>query len=133
MVDSRLNRLFEVEEPKLVWVTDITYITTQEVFVYLAVVIDLLSRMVVGWSLHQRQATDVALQAQLMAILRRKPKQKILSISPLSDAMLACRSMNQGLEFTSFDWAAFLRQHNLEHSMSRRGNCHSMYHLLRCS
>lgn len=59
-----------------------------------------------------RQTTDVVLQALLMAVWRRKPKNKVLIHS------------NQGSQFTSMDWAAFLRAHNLKHSMSRRGNCH---------
>jgi len=78
----------------------------------LAVVIDLHSRRVIGWSVQGRQTTDVALQALLMAVWRRKPKNKVLVHS------------DQGSQFTSMDWAAFLRDHNLEHSMSRRGNCH---------
>ncbi|CTQ71258.1 putative transposase OrfB [Roseibium alexandrii] len=56
--------------------------------------------------------TDVVLQALLMAVWRRKPKHKVLIHS------------DQGSQFTSMDWASFLRAHNLEHSMSRRGNCH---------
>lgn len=94
------------------WVTDITYIRTQEGFAYLAVVIDLFSRRVIGWSLQSRLTTDVVLQALLMAVWRRKPKNSVLVHS------------DQGSQFTSMDWAAFLKQHNLEHSMSRRGNCH---------
>ncbi len=108
VVDNHLNWQFEVEAPNMVWVTDITYIKTQEGFAYLAVVIDLFSRMVVGWSLQQRQTTDVVLRALLMAVWRRKPRQKVLIHS------------DQGSQFTSIDWATFLRQHNLEHSMSRR-------------
>ena len=98
--------------PDRVWVTDITYIRTLEGFAYLAVVIDLYSRRVVGWSLQSRQTADVVLQALLMAVWRRKPKNKVLIHS------------DQGSQFTSSDWASFLRAHNLEHSMSRRGNCH---------
>lgn len=79
---------------------------------YLAVVIDLFSRRVIGWSLQSRQTIDVVLQALLMAVWRRKPKNKALVHS------------DQGSQFTSMDWAAFLKHHNLEHSMSRRGNCH---------
>ena len=112
VVDNHLNRQFETDAPNITWVTDITYVKTQEGFAYLAVVIDLFSRMVVGWSLQQRQTTDVVLRALLMAVWRRKPKQKVLIHS------------DQGKQFTSIDWAAFLRQHYLEHSMSRRGNCH---------
>lgn len=81
-------------------------------FPYLAVVIDLFSRRVIGWSLQSRQVTDVVLQALLMAVWRRKPKTTVLVQS------------DQGSQFTSMDWAAFLKHHNLEHSMSRRGNCH---------
>lgn len=112
VVDNTLDRQFDVEAPDRVWVTDITYIRTQEGFAYLAVVIDLFSRRVVGWSMQSRQTTDVVLQALLMAIWRRKPKAKVLIHS------------DQGSQFTSMDWAAFLEAHNLEHSMSRRGNCH---------
>lgn len=61
MVDKTLDRQFDVEAPDRVWVTDITYIRTQEGFAYLAVVIDLYSRRVIGWSMQSRQTTDVVL------------------------------------------------------------------------
>lgn len=112
IVDNTLDRQFDVEAPDRVWVTDITYIRTHEGFAYLAVVIDLYARRVVGWSMQSRQTTDVVLQALLMAVWRRKPKNKVLIHS------------DQGSQFTSMDWASFLKAHNLEHSMSRRGNCH---------
>ncbi len=112
VVDNTLARQFDVDAPDRAWVTDITYIRTQEGFAYLAVVIDLFSRRVIGWSLQSRQTTDVVLQALLMAVWRRKPKSKVLVHS------------DQGSQFTSMDWAVFLKHHNLEHSMSRRGNCH---------
>ncbi|CAH1387561.1 transposase [Candidatus Nitrotoga sp. M5] len=112
VVDNRLNRQFDVTAPDKIWVTDITYIKTQEGFAYLAVVIDLYSRRVVGWSLQSRQTTDMVLQALLMAIWHRQPTNKVLIHS------------DQGSQFTSIDWASFLKAHNLEHSMSRRGNCH---------
>lgn len=112
VVNNSLDRQFDVEEPDRVWVTDITYIRTLEGFAYLAVVIDLFSRRVVGWSMQSRQTTDVVLQALLMAVWRRKPKNKVLIHS------------DQGSQFTSMDWTSFLKAHNLEHSMSRRGNCH---------
>lgn len=112
VVDNTLARQFDIAEPDKVWVTDITYIRTLEGFAYLAVVIDLYSRRVVGWSMENRQTTDLVLQALLMAVWRRKPKGKVLIHS------------DQGSQFTSMDWASFLKAHNLEHSMSRRGNCH---------
>lgn len=111
-INNILNRQFEVDRPDRVWVTDITYIKTYEGFAYLAVVIDLCSRKVVGWSLQSRQTTDLVLRALLMAVWRRKPVTTVLIHS------------DQGSQFTSIDWASFLKQHNLEHSMSRRGNCH---------
>ncbi|MCL6252356.1 IS3 family transposase [Altererythrobacter sp. KTW20L] len=111
-VDNTLDRQFDVVAPDRAWVTDITYIRTLEGFAYLAVVIDLYSRRVVGWSMQSRQTTDVVLQALHMAVWRRKPKHRVLIHS------------DQGSQFTSMDWAAFIRAHNLEHSMSRRGNCH---------
>jgi putative transposase len=74
------------------------------------VVIDLYSRRIVGWSMQSRQTvTDVVLQALLMAVWRQEAAEV---------------HSDQGSQFTSMDWAAFIRAHNLEHSMSRRGNCH---------
>ena len=112
VVDNTLDRQFDVIAPDTAWVTDITYIKTTEGFAYLAVVIDLYSRRVVGWSMQSRQTTDLVLQALLMAVWRRKPAGRVLIHS------------DQGTQFTSIDWISFLKQHNLEHSMSRRGNCH---------
>jgi len=112
VVNNTLDRQFNVDAPDRFWVTDITYIKTYEGFSYLAVVIDLYSRKVIGWAMQSRQPTDLVLQALLMAVWRRKPEGKVLIHS------------DQGSQFTSIDWAAFLKQHNLEHSMSRRGNCH---------
>lgn len=64
-VDNTLDRKFTVEAPDRSWVTDITYIRTQEGFAYLAVVLDLFSRRIIGWSLQSRQTTNVVLQALL--------------------------------------------------------------------
>ncbi len=112
VIDNTLDRQVNVAARDKVWVTDITYIRTQEGFAYLAVVIELFSRRVVGWCMRSRQTTDVVLQALLMATWRRKPRARVLIHS------------DQGSQFTSIDWAAFLKGHDLEHSMSRRGNCH---------
>ncbi len=109
---NALDRQFDVGVPDRVWVTDITCIKTHEGWLYLSVVIDLFSRRVVGWSAQSRMTTDLALQALLAAVWRRKPKTKVMIHS------------DQGSQFTSREWQAFLSQHNLEASMSRRGNCH---------
>jgi putative transposase len=111
-VNNTLDRQFEVDAPDRVWVTDITYIKTHEGWLYLSVVIDLFSRRVVGWSAQPRMTTDLALQALLAAVWRRKPKTRVMIHS------------DQGSQFTSREWQLFLSQHNLDASMSRRGNCH---------
>jgi len=112
VAQNKLNRQFDVSAPDRVWVTDITYIKTYEGWLYLSVVIDLFSRRVVGWSMQSRMTTDLALQALLMAVWRRKPKVTVMIHS------------DQGSQFTSREWQSFIGQHNLEASMSRRGNCH---------
>ncbi|MFZ7094264.1 IS3 family transposase [Primorskyibacter sp. 2E233] len=112
VAENRLEQQFHASRPDQIWVTDITYIKTHEGWLYLCVIIDLYSRRVVGWSAQSRMTTDLALQALLMAVWRRKPDGKVMVHS------------DQGSQFTSREWQTFLRQHNLEASMSRRGNCH---------
>ena len=107
-----LARGFKVSEPNRAWVTDITYIRTYDGFLYLAVVLDLFSRQVVGWATRPTQHTDLVLQALLAAVWRRKPSPGLLLHS------------DQGAQFTSEDWQSFLREHDIVCSMSRRGNCH---------
>ena len=109
---ARLERKFNVSEPNKVWVTDITYIRTYEGWLYLAVVLDLFSRQVIGWSMKPRMCSDLAIDALLMAVWRRKPKQEVMIHS------------DQGSQFSSSDWQSFLKANNLISSMSRRGNCH---------
>jgi len=109
---NHLNRQFDVAEPNQVWVTDITYIRTHEGWLFLAAVIDLFSRQVIGWSMGPRMGRDLALNALLMAVWRRQPKQTVMVHS------------DQGSQFSSYDWQGFLKAHNLQQSMSRRGNCH---------
>ena len=109
---NHLNQEFNVYQPNQVWVTDITYIRTYEGWLYLAVVIDLFSRQVIGWSMHSTMHVDLVLNALMMAVWRRKPKDEVLVHS------------DQGSQYTSTDWQRFLKSHNLVCSMSRRGNCH---------
>lgn len=112
VVPNRLNRQFNPVAPDDVWVTDITHVRTHEGWLYLAVVVDLFSRKVVGWSMHQRITKDIVLNALLMAVWRRNPKQQVTVHS------------DQGSQYTSHDWQTFLKSNGLEGSMSRRGNCH---------
>ena len=109
---NRLNQQFQVEQPNEVWVTDITYIRTHEGWLYLAVVMDLYARRIIGWSMQPRMTRELVLDALLMAIWRRKPG---ASVTVHSD---------QGSQYTSHDWQSFMKAHDLQASMSRRGNCH---------
>ena len=108
---NKLKREFTVDNPDRAWVTDITYIRTWQGWLYLAVVMDLFARKVVGWSMKPTLARELVLDAILMAVWRRKPKRKVLIHS------------DQGTQYGSDDWQRFCRDHDLEPSMSRRGNC----------
>ena len=112
LVNNVLNRDFAPEAPNQVWVTDITYIRTYEGWLFLAVVVDLYSRQVVGWATAPTMTRDLVLQALLAAVWKRKPAPGVLVHS------------DQGSQFTSDDWQAFLKVHHMVPSMSRRGNCH---------
>src|SRR5690606_37892678 len=102
---NTLDRQFNSTHPNQLWVTDITYIRTHEGWLYLAVVIDLFSCLVVGWSMKYRITTDLVLDALLMSLWLRKPQNKAL------------RHSDQGSQYTSHEWQTFLKQHNLECSM----------------
>ena len=108
---NRLNREFTVDEPDRVWVTDITYIRTWQGWLYLAVVMDLHARKVVGWSMKPTIAHEIVLDALMMAVWRRRPTKSVLVHS------------DQGSLYGSDDWKRFCDANNLEPSMSRRGNC----------
>lgn len=94
-------------------------------WLYLAVVIGLYSRRVIGWSMQSRMQTDLVLNALLMAVWLRQLTSKVIIHS------------DQGSRLTSFEWQAFQKTYNLETSMSRRGNCYdnavaeSFFHLLK--
>jgi putative transposase len=109
---NQLEQHFDVEAPNQAWVTDITYIRTHEGWLYLAVVLDLFSRQVIGWSMSSRIDRELAINALLMAVWRRTPKEKVIVHS------------DQGCQYSSHDWQDFLKENNLTASMSRRGNCH---------
>jgi len=109
---NRLGQLFVVDAPDRVWVTDITYIRTYQGWLYLAVVLDLFSRKVIGWSMKSTLAKEIVLDAILMAVWRRKPEQSVIIHS------------DQGSQYSSDEWKRFCDQHRLQASMSRRGNCY---------
>lgn len=110
--ENVLQRSFNPDKPNVAWATDITYIKTHEGWLFLAVVLELFSRRVIGWSTGSRITKELALDALMMAVWRRKPEGETLVHS------------DQGSQYTSYDWSRFLDSNGLEGSMSRRGNCH---------
>ncbi|WP_411178928.1 IS3 family transposase [Klebsiella variicola] len=109
---NRVQRQFTVVRANQVWVTDITYIRTWQGWLYLAVVIDLFARNVVGWSMKPTLSRELALDALMRwRVWRRKPDGEVVVHS------------DQGSQYGSDDWQRFCRANNLAPSMSRRGNC----------
>lgn len=108
-----LNREFAVAEPDRVWVGDITYIATDEGWLYLAVVIDLFSRQVVGWSLREDMTSNIVIDALRMAWFKRHPG-KQAGVLFHSD---------RGSQYASGAFRDVLREYGITSSMSRRGNC----------
>ncbi|HHZ94551.1 MAG TPA: IS3 family transposase [Flavobacteriales bacterium] len=107
-----LDRNFNPDAPNKFWVSDITYVRTYEGFLYVATVIDLFSRRIVGWSMDKFIDRHLVINALLMAVWSRQPTDTVLVHS------------DQGSQYGSADYLAFMKANNLEPSMSRRGNCH---------
>jgi putative transposase len=108
-----LDRQFTVAEPDRVWVGDITYIATDEGWLFLAVVIDLFSRQVVGWSLREDMTSSVVMDALRMAWFRRHPNKH-------SGLMF---HSDRGSQYASQGFREVLKEYGITSSMSRRGNC----------
>jgi putative transposase len=108
---NHLARDFSAGEPETKWVTDITEIATLEGRLYLCVVIDLYSRLVVGWSMHHRQDRQMAMRAVEMAVWQRQGAGPVILHS------------DRGCQFTSEDYQRFLKRHQLISSMSAVGHC----------
>jgi transposase InsO family protein len=106
-----LNRDFSPERPNQSWGVDITYLWSQEGWVYLAVVIDLYSRRVVGWSMDRHMEQSLVIRALMMAINLRKPGPGLIHHS------------DRGSQYCSKAYQALLKQHGIIASMSRKGNC----------
>jgi putative transposase len=109
------NRLAEAPKataPNQLWVSDITYIETQEGWLYLAAILDLYSRKIVGWSMSERIDTALVLKALSMALLHRNPPRELLLHS------------DRGVQYASADYRRALGQAGLLASMSRKANCY---------
>jgi len=106
-----LDREFQAKRPNERWVTDITYVWTDEGWCYLAAILDLFSRRVVGWALATTLSTELPLAALRMATQRRRPEAGLLHHS------------DRGCQYTSYEYRQELARHGIDVSMSRRGNC----------
>jgi transposase InsO family protein len=106
-----LARRFSVTRPNTAWVTDMTYLWTPQGWLYLAVIIDLFSRRVVGWSMSERIDRKLALDALHMALAQRRPARGLIHHS------------DRGSQYASGDYQQLLAKHGLRGSMSRRGDC----------
>jgi transposase InsO family protein len=112
VASNRLDRDFEASAPDQKWVCDLTYLWTQEGWLYLSVVMDLFSRKIVGWSMSDDLKAEGAAQALQMAITRRKPKAGLLHHS------------DRGVQYACGLYRQLLDDHGIECSMSRPGNCY---------
>lgn len=109
--ENLVKRDFAVSQPDRVYAGDVTYIWTQEGWLYLAVVIDLFSRKVVGWSMSSRMKAELVCDALKMAIWRRRPDKGLIHHS------------DRGSQYASRDFHTLLKIHGIQGSMSRKGDC----------
>ena len=116
VAENVLDRAFDPEEPNASWVADITYIPTREGWLYLAVVEDLFSRMVVGWSMDDSMTSRLVVDALEMALARR------LSLKGPSPSGLVAHS-DRGSQYASEHYRRRLAEERIACSMSRRGDC----------
>jgi len=107
-----LQQSFSAAKPNQCWAADITYIPTSQGWLYLAVVIDLYSRKIVGWSMSRWMSRRIIMSALWMAIDARQPTNHLIHHS------------DRGAQYTSDDFRDELAKHNIECSMSRNGNCY---------
>ena len=106
-----LHRCFSVTEPNRVWASDVTYLWTNEGWLYLAVTLDLFSRKVVGWSMASRLTSELAMNALNSALVARQIKPGLIHHS------------DRGREYASYPFRALLKSHGISQSMSRRADC----------
>ena len=107
-----LDQDFNVKRPGEVWVSDITYVRTNNGWLYLTVIIDLYDRKVIGWSMSHVMDKQLVLQAVLMALWQKKSKEAVILHS------------DRGSQFTSHEYQTFLRSHGIVSSMSAVGSCY---------
>jgi transposase InsO family protein len=111
VAENILNRNFTASSPNMSWTTDITYINTDEDWLYLAAVMDLCSKRIVGYSMQKYLTRELVIEAMNMAIANRRPGRGLLAHS------------DRGSQYASSDYQRLLWQHGFICSMSRKGNC----------
>lgn len=111
VASNKLNREFKVSMPDKAWVADITYLWTKEGWLYLAAVLDLFSRRVIGWSISNHMREELVEDALQMALSRRKPMPGLLHHS------------DRGSQYASLGYQRYLNKEGIIVSMSRKGNC----------
>lgn len=111
VADNILNRQFKVNKPNEVWVGDITYLWTQEGWLYIAAILDLFSRRIVGWAMAEHMRESLVSDALRMALGRRRPGSGLL------------QHTDRGVQYASDAYQALLNCHGILVSMSRKGNC----------
>ena len=111
VIENVLNRQFDVDTPNTVWMADITYIPTDEGWLYLSAVMDLCSKGIAGWSMDDRMKTELVAKALTMAYDRRNPGVGLLHHS------------DRGSQYASEDYQNLLKGYGMRPSMSRKGNC----------
>lgn len=112
VASNTLDQDFTASTPNEVWLADITYIRTREGWLYLAVVVDLYSRLVVGWSMSTTLESRLVVDALHMAVIQRYPDKGLLAHS------------DRGRQYASEHYQRLLAEHGIECSMSRAGNCY---------
>jgi putative transposase len=110
--DNLLEQNFTSTAPNQKWVGDITYLWTDEGWLYLAVILDLFSRQVIGWSMAERMTAELVCDALQMALFRRKRPKGVIVHS------------DRGSQYCSHAYRQLLEQHQLLGSMSAKGNCY---------
>jgi putative transposase len=109
---NRLGQVFVAAQPDQIWLSDITYIRTGEGWLYLAAVLDLYARRIVGWAMGTRLQADLTLKALQMALLQRRPQEGLIHHS------------DRGSKYNCHDYQALLSKHKALPSMSRVGNAY---------
>jgi putative transposase len=110
--ENILARQFKACKPNQLWVTDITYIPTNEGWLYLATVMDLYSRKIVGWAMDKTMTKELVMAALKMACNRQKPEKGVIHHS------------DRGVQYASNEYQKLLKKHQMISSMSRKGNCY---------